>query len=418
MKHIPILVWKDFKRKWKNPIVIIGFLLIPVVFTFIFGLVFGPQREEILPRISLLVVDDDKSLVSNFLTTAMSQGELKKMVELEPIESEEMGRQLLSKGKASALLIIPKNLGKDILDGKQAEVLFLKNPSEQFLPQIAEEIADTATLIMSALVEVFSEEVDLIKGFSELDKIPDMDMSALSIKIKNRIESISKYVFPPVISLKQQTIKKEEEDSKDSITVQGYILPAMAILFLMFICNVVFEDILRETKLKTLMRMSLSRMSMAEFIWSKIVSSALIGILCTLVLIGFGAVFFSIKWGNMFIVFLIVLCLNILIAGFIAFLYIFIRTEQQAGAVISSVILVMSLLGGSMVPVENFPEFIQKISKLTVNYWGIKAFHSTIMKEPFVELIPILLGMVFVGVLLSFACSFFIQNNLKKGLLK
>ncbi len=418
MKHIPILVWKDFKRKWKNPIVIIGFLLIPVVFTFIFGLVFGPQREEILPRISLLVVDDDKSLVSNFLTTAMSQGELKKMVELEPIESEEIGRKLLSKGKASALLIIPKNLGKDILDGKQAEVLFLKNPSEQFLPQIAEEIADTATLIMSALVEVFSEEVDLIKGFSELDKIPDMDMSALSIKIKNRIESISKYVFPPVISLKQQTIKKEEEDSKDSITVQGYILPAMAILFLMFICNVVFEDILRETKLKTLMRMSLSRMSMAEFIWSKIVSSALIGILCTLVLIGFGAVFFSIKWGNMFIVFLIVLCLNILIAGFIAFLYIFIRTEQQAGAVISSVILVMSLLGGSMVPVENFPEFIQKISKLTVNYWGIKAFHSTIMKEPFVELIPILLGMVFVGVLLSFACSFFIQNNLKKGLLK
>lgn len=418
MKHIPILVWKDFKRKWKNPIVIIGFLLIPVVFTFIFGLVFGPQREEILPRISLLVVDDDKSLVSNFLTTAMSQGELKKMVELEPIESEEIGRQLLSKSKASALLIIPKNLGKDILDGKQAEVLFLKNPSEQFLPQIAEEIADTATLIMSALVEVFSEEVDLIKGFSELDKIPDMDMSALSIKIKNRIEGISKYVFPPVISLKQQTIKKEEEDSKDSITVQGYILPAMAILFLMFICNVVFEDILRETKSKTLMRMSLSRMSMAEFIWSKIVSSALIGILCTLVLIGFGAVFFSIKWGNMFIVFLIVLCLNILIAGFIAFLYIFIRTEQQAGAVLSSVILVMSLLGGSMVPVENFPEFIQKISKLTVNYWGIKAFHSTIMKEPFVELIPILLGMVFVGVLLSFACSFFIQNNLKKGLLK
>ncbi len=398
--------------------VILGFMFIPVLFTVIFGMVFGGGEEEILPRISLLVVDNDKSLISSFLTTAMSQGELKKMVELKPMETEEEGRLILGKGKASALLIIPINFGKDVLDGKRIEVLLLKNPSEQFLPLIAEEITDTTTLILSSLLSVFSKEVDTIKEFIDMDNFPDSDISALSVLVKNRIESISKYVFPPVIGLKQETIKEEGEEESESISVHGYILPGMAIMFLMLICNVVFEDILREKETKTLLRLNVSRMSMSEFIWSKIVISALIGMLCTFLLIGLGVALFSIYWGNFFTVFFIVLCLNICIAGFIAFLYSFIKTEQQAGAVLSSVILVMSLLGGSMVPVDNFPSFIQSISKVTLNYWGLKAFRMSMKKEPFTELIPILLGMVLAGILLSIVSSRFIQNNLKKGLIK
>jgi len=418
VRHIPILVKKDFKRKWKNPVVILGFMLIPLVFTFIFGIVFGGQDEETLPRITLLTVDNDKSLISNFLSTAMSQGELKKMIELKPMETEEEGRQLLSKGKASALLLVPKNFGKDILDGKKAEVLLLKNPSEQFLPLIAEEITDTTTLILSSLLSVFSEEVDTIRGFIEMNKLPDTDISAFSVQVKNRIESISKYVFPPVISLQQETITEEGKEETGMISVHGYILPAMAIMFLMFICNVVFSDILIEKETKTLLRLNVSRMSMTEFIWSKIVTSALIGMLCTFFLMGLGVALFSINWGNLFSIFLIVLCLNILVAGFIAFLYSFIKTESQAGAVLSSVILIMSLLGGSMMPVDNFPSFIQQISKLTLNYWGLKAFLMAQMNESFSKLLPILIGMVLAGVLLSFASSYFIQNNLKRGLLK
>jgi ABC-2 type transport system permease protein len=419
VKNIPLLVRKDFKRKWKNPIIIVGFLLIPVIFTFIFGSVFGSGDEkDILPRISTLVVDNDKSLVSNFLTSAMSQGELKEMIELEPVDTEEKGRRLLGRGKASALIIIPENFGDDVLDGKQAQVLLLKNPSERFLPLIAEEITDTTTLLLSSLVEIFAEELDLIKGFTELEEVPDADVSLISIKVKKRIDSFSKYVFPPVISLKQETIKEEGKEEQPSLTVQGYILPAMAIMFLMFICNIVFGDILREKESKTLLRMSVSPMTMTEFIWSKIVTSALIGMLCTLLLIGLGAIMFSIDWGNPFTVLLIVLCLNILIAGFISFLYSFIKTEQQAGAVLSSVIMVMSLLGGSMVPVDNLPSFIQKISKVTLNYWGLQAFMKGILREPFRGLVPILTAMLFVGVLLSLISSRLINNNLKKGLLK
>lgn len=417
MKNILHLIQKDFKRKWRNPVVILGFLLIPVVFTFIFGIVFGSSEEQILPQVPVLVADKDTSILSQFLLTALSQGELKKFMKIEVVE-EEQGRKLLDKGKASALLIIPENFGDDAWEGRGTELLLLKNPSEQFLPQIAEEIVDTATLLFSALFSVFSDEISVLQNVISKGELSDLDIADLSIQVKNRMEGVGKFVFPPVISLKQQTVSEKEEEKTSSLSVQGYILPAIAIMFLLFICNIVFEDVLREKEIGTLLRMTVSPLKISEFIWSKTIISALIGMCCTLVLVAIGRILFAIQWGNIFLVILIVFCLNIMLAGFISLIYSFIRTEQQAGAVLPSVIMVMSMLGGSMMPVENFPPFIQKISQFTLNYWGLRAFHKAIQRDPFSDFIPILVGMLGVGIFFSFIGSYFMKKNLRKGLLK
>jgi ABC-2 type transport system permease protein len=417
MKNILHLIQKDFKRKWKNPVVILGFLLIPVVFTIIFGIVFGSSEEQTLPQVSVFAVDKDKSFLSQFFLTALNQEELKKLVSLKVVEEEE-GRRLLDKGKASALLIIPENFTEDVWNNRSAEILLLKNPAEQFLPQIAEEIVDTASLLFSSLFSVFNNEVSLIRDVIEKGEFSDRDVSTLSVRVKNRLEGVGKFVFPPVISLKQETLSEKKEEAGPSLTVQGYILPAMAIMFLLFICNIVFEDMLREKEMGTLRRMSVSSLKLSEFIWSKTITSALIGMICTSVLVVLGIVLFSIQWGNLFIVFLIVLCLNIMLAGFISLIYSFIQTERQAGAVLSSVIIVMSMLGGSMMPVENFPPLIQQISKITLNYWGLKAFHKAIQRAPFQEMAPILVGMLAAGIVFSVVGSFFLKSNLRKGLIR
>lgn len=417
MNNIFLLARKDFIRKWRNPIVIIGFLLIPIIFSFILGMIFGPSEERALPRIHVLAVDNDQSLFSEFFLSSFKQGELSELIELEKVKEEE-GRKLINRGKASALIIIPQKFGENIWNGKPVELSILKNPSEQFLPQIVEEICDIASLLFSAVFSVFSDELGTIKGFVDTEEFSDNEISSLIIQVKHRIEGISKYVFPPVISLKQRTIEEEETEKGPPISVYGYILPAMAVMFLLFICNIVFEDLLREKEMGTLLRMSISPMKITDFIWSKILTSAIIGIICTLTLLILGRIIFSIRWGNPFSVFLIVFSLNILIAGFISFLYSFIRTERQAGAVITPVVLIMSLLGGSMMPAENFPPFIQNFSKLTVNYWGIKAFHLTVVGEDFQRILPILIGMVIAGIFLSLVGAYFLNRSLRRGLFK
>jgi len=414
VRYIFHLVRKDFRRKWKNPAVILGFLFIPFVFTLIFGMVFGSGGEETLPQVKIFVVDNDQSLISGFMLGALTQGELSELIDLEELEEEE-GRKLLDRGKASALLIIPENFGDNIWEGKPTEILLLKNPAEQFLPQIAEEILDTMMLGLSSLRQVFADELTTIRDLAELEALPDESISALSLQFKDRIEGLSKYLIPPVISIKQITLSEEKKEVSD-MTVQAYILPAIAVMFLLFICNAVFEDVLTEKESGTLMRLRVSPVNLREYIWSKIVTSTLIGILCTSLLIILGRVIFSINWGDPVSVALLVLCLNILIAGFISFLFSFVRTERQAGALLTTVILLMSMLGGSMVPVENYPPVILKFSKLTLNYWGITAFKNIMQGEPLSAIAPILLFMVVAGVLLSILGSYLMNKNLKKDI--
>lgn len=414
MRNIFQLVRKDFKRKWKNPAVILGFLFIPFVFTLIFGMVFGSGGEQTLPQVKILAVDNDQSLVSGFMLGALTQGELNELIVLEEVEELE-GRKLLDGGKASALLIIPENFGDNIWEGKPTEILLLKNPAEQFLPQIAEEILDTMTLGLSSLRQVFAKELKTIRDLAELEALPDESISAISLQFKDRIEGLSKYLIPPVISIKQITLSEEKEEVSD-LSVQAYILPAIAVMFLLFICNAVFEDVLTENETGTLMRLRVSPVTLREYIWSKIVTSTLIGILCTSFLIILGRIIFSIHWGDPVSVALLVLCLNILIAGFISFLFSFVRTERQAGALLTTVILLMSMLGGSMVPVENYPPAILKFSKLTLNYWGITAFKDIMRGEPLAVIMPILFFMVVAGVVLSIFGSYIMNKNLQKGI--
>lgn len=416
MKNTWLLVRKDFKRKWKNPVVIFGFLLIPVVFTFILGLVFGGGDDPSLPRVKILAADNDESILSELFLNTFTQGELKTLLDLVRVEEPE-GRRLLDKGKASAFLLIPENFGADVWEGRPVEILLLKNPSEQFLPQIAEEVSDITSLLLSSLFSVFKDELVTIRTLVEQEEFHDADISSLSVRFKNRFDGIAKYVLPPVVALRQTTVS-DNKDKETSYSVYSYIFPAISIMFLLFICNVVFEDILREKESGTLLRMSVSPLRISEFIWSKIVTAALIGMICTLVLVIIGSLIYSIRWGHPLLIILVVITLNILIAGFIAFLYSFVRTERQAGAVLSSVIILMALFGGSMVPLDSLPSFIKPISKMTVNYWGLEAFRMSIMGEPLNRIFLLLLGITATGVLFAVLSTFFLNKNLRKGLLR
>ena len=86
--------------------------------------------------------------------------------------------------------------------------------------------------------------------------------------------------------------------------------------------------------------------------------------------------------------------------------------------VLSSVILVMSLFGGSMVPVDALPSFFLNFSRLTVNYWGIKAFHKVMFRSSFLELLPLIVGMAAAGFILAGVASLLLGNNLRRDLVK
>ena len=118
MRQAILIVIKDLRRRLRNPAAVISMMLIPIVITLLVGLVFGRSGRVELPRIRVLLVDNDDGLFSHFIRQAMQQERFAEMIELIEVEAAE-GRAMIENGKASALIEKPVRVRQDHLGHDQ-----------------------------------------------------------------------------------------------------------------------------------------------------------------------------------------------------------------------------------------------------------------------------------------------------------
>ena len=359
----------------KSPHAVIILLLIPFFMTGLLGLIFSPsETKNKLPKIKVLVVDKDKNIASKFLIQAFENPQMKDMFALSFVD-EKRGEELISKGKASALLIIPENFSSNILENKTSQFKLIKNPSQRFLPTIVEEFMNTFSVIVSGFVQIFAEEIN---GIRILTKIPMKDISIPEIipfleKSKGKIIALQDYLDPLLIQLKEELKKKEKKESRlPGTNIFAFILPAISIMFLLFIIESFIRDIITERENRTLHRIMFSAISPLEYILAKISSGWIMGIMVYSVVVGAGFLLFNISWGNYSYLFVFTAVTCFWIASFFALLNSFFKNRNQAGAITSPIIIIFSALGGSMVQVSSMPGSFQVVSQFTLNYWFIQ----------------------------------------------
>jgi ABC-2 type transport system permease protein len=95
----------------------------------------------------------------------------------------------------------------------------------------------------------------------------------------------------------------------------------------------------------------------------------------------------------------------------------FAKTRQQVQGLSSIIVLIMSGIGGSMIPLFVMPEIIQKIAVFTVNYWGIQGIYDIFWK-----LVPLtditFLSKVFVLLCIGSFLNFIALLMFRKNILK
>jgi ABC-type multidrug transport system permease subunit len=112
---------------------------------------------------------------------------------------------------------------------------------------------------------------------------------------------------------------------------------------------------------------------------------------------------------------LMIITISYACSGFGVVLVSFAKTRQQVQGLSTIIVLVMSALGGSMIPIFIMPKIIQEIAVFTVNYWGIQGIFDI-----FWRLVPItditFLSKVFVligiGSFLNFIALLMFRRNI------
>jgi ABC-2 type transport system permease protein len=375
LSRTTLIIKNDIKRRLKAPMATILFLIIPLAMTALIGMIFDPGSgtETKLPAIKLLLVDKDKGLASKFLIGAFDQKEIRDMFQVTLVD-EAAGEKLMKKGKASAMLVIPEHFSDDLAEQKISTLEVVKNPSEEFLPGVAEEFANTMAVGFSGLAQVFADELKVIKSASKLDleAISIAQMTPFLEMARIKVIALKSYLSPLLIGLKTSTTAKPGKTAKPTgFNIFSYIMPGMLIMFLLFIVEAFMREIQNERADGKIRRMMFSPLTSRELITARLFSGWLLGVLICLVAMAVGTLLFRIDWGNPLLVFLLVLASCFWCAAFFGMLNAFFKNKNQAGAFASPIILVFAAFGGSMLPLEQIPQGMRWLAQFTVNNWFI-----------------------------------------------
>lgn len=381
MKAIPRILVNDIRRRLRNPVSVVLMLLIPVSMTLIIGIVFGSSGDVDVPKIKVLLVDNDGGFFGGFLRQGMQQGNLADMIDIIEVSVAE-GEEMMREGKASAMIEIPKGFTTDILDGVPAEIRLVKNPSEYFLPLIVEEITKTMAVLLDGGARIFNAPMSKMRSIIDQESWPDAsDMEEVMDGARNGVILAYGYVADSLITFTDEvaalpdSVSAADDPVVEDFNIFAYVMPGSMILGLLFIVELVLRDLLRERKEGTLKRMLAAPVTTGQVVAGKVGAAFAITMISALLLLAISRLGFGVDLGDPLALFLHIVATITMCTGIMTFLYGAISNERTADAVMSVVIIVMALFGGSMVPIEQMPPSLQAAGKFSPVFWaadGIK----------------------------------------------
>ncbi len=173
----------------------------------------------------------------------------------------------------------------------------------------------------------------------------------------------------------------------------GYYASSMAVLFLMFAVTSGGRTLLAERQRGTLPRLLISPTSALTILLGKMGGIVLTGVLQMLILWG-ATTLIGAYWGHPGGVLLTIVLLVTCASSVGALISAWARTPGQASAIGSAITLIGGALSGSFFVRWNLPQWVQYLSLVTPNAWGIEILSRLQAGRAATTILPWLGGMV------------------------
>jgi ABC-2 type transport system permease protein len=369
--------------------VILTFLL-PVILITLFAFAYGSigaynGRSE---PVKLLVTDLDETPSSKEIIYKIDSLEDIITVVSDSIKSKE----LVIKGEYACALIIYKGFQDSLDYGNSTPIELIYDRSREL------EISILQQNLFSTLISSTSE-IMIKKNIEEYLKVlfpddeNDISDDIFRAAIKNgRNNQVIKWT--PVVGIKNNT-------------KLGLIqaVAGTAILMLLFSVAGVGTSILEEKENGTINRLLYSPLKGSTILYSKMLFAFFISIIQLTAMFLFAGLIFNMDLNvNIPGLVLMIIATSFAVSSLGIFLAAVAKTRQQAQNLSTIIILVMSAIGGSMIPLFIMPAILQKIALLSVNYWGIQGFYDIFWRSlPLEAILPKIVILMSIGIVMTLA---------------
>jgi len=379
-----VLLAKDLRRTWRNPLPWLINLIVPLAMTALLGMVFGGGSDGgALGRIRFAVVDEDKSVLSDFLRGSASQDRGGKY--LEPVFMDRADAlKLVNENKISAVLIIQTNFMRNYLTARAPVKLeLIKNPAESIHPAVLEELLGAVTTLLNAVSRNFNSEFPewqlVFEGHEDYHKV-----SLLIDRMGDKLKAAKKFINPPLVGYEkdegattnavvQSGGKGAAPKNSDRANIFAYLLVGLSGMFLLFLGQNAMTDLHREVRKRTFERYRTMHQRLWPFVAGKVVFAMVILLLCSTIMLGGGGLIFHIAWQRPFVLAALAMAYAGFTAALFAVLVALVPDERRAGVLNNLAGVALGLAGGCAFPPQQLPGFIRDhVTPLMPSHWFVE----------------------------------------------
>jgi ABC-2 type transport system permease protein len=377
--------------------------VVPVAFFSVFAAIFGGGGRSATRRVPVVVVDEDASESSRRFVAALAaekglavQTTRTVSGQPAPLPYERASSEAAVRaGTVSVALIVPRGFGSAPMtlgpgSGNHPRLLVLADSADPVAPQLL-----TGLIQKVAMTSMPEAMVDA--GIQAMDRRG----GGLTPEQRKRLEENARMLRSPTTAtaagaqpsaaagLIDVDVRDVLGQTKKNPT-SAVLAAGLGVMFLLFSAAGAGGALIEEAEGGTLDRILSTRVSMTPLLLGKLLYLSSVAVAQLTVMFVWGEFFFGVELHRHAAGFLIMsIATGLACSTFGLVLAAISRSRMQLVALSNLIILVMSALGGSMVPRYFLSEKIQKIGLLTINAWAIDGFLKVFWREePLAHLWP------------------------------
>ncbi|MBB6217175.1 ABC-2 type transport system permease protein [Anaerosolibacter carboniphilus] len=387
--HGVYIALNDLKITLKDRKVTMILLIMPMLLITVLGTAlssaFTPDAMTDLYRISIAIVEGEPANLLELeefipidqiekLQTTLSDLDINRITIEEVLQSEDIKNLIsyeildqnaaLTKLKAkeiSGIVYLPDQFANRYIMGKKSEIKIMTNTDSQM-----------DKMILLAIFKGFSAQLSLPRIAANVVQEENIKEGLGSFSFSATGEDIKSLAIDKNISLQ---FYQRTEVGKRLITSKEYYTAAVAVMFMLFSAGYGLMNMLHDRDHFTLMRQLIASVSKFQMLLGKFLYTLFLCVIQLTILFAYGYVVMGIRLPSDLLAFVILIFaasfsmagLSVLLCGIV---------KNQRGAVIfqSLIINILSLLGGSFIPIEVMPKIFRPLIDFTPNGRASRAF--------------------------------------------
>ena len=416
MKKLFLIGLKDLKLVFRDRAALVFTLLAPFLLTIGMGFVTGrfSGSSSGLSDIPVVIVNLDHDQLGDALADLFSSEELADLIEPTSSADPDAARQSIDDDQAAAAVIIPEGFTRSVIPAAGASLgAGFVQPAPVKIEVYANPSRRLNAGVVKAIVDEFLSRVEegRTSGMTSMVQLMQsglLDPQSAAAEARSLFQDVEQTENPAMrLKTNQEGAEAVEFD------ILAYMAPGMALLFLMYTVSYGGRSILAERSQGTLPRLLVSPTSTAQVLGGKVLGIFFTGVAQVGILILASTIFFGVKWGDAAGLILLILATVFGATGWGMLITALARTPAQVGSVGSAIMLIFGILGGSFINLEQMPAFVQTVSKITPNAWGLDGFTTLALGGTLPNLVEPITALLIMGALLfGIAVLLFNRNGI------